>query len=379
MNSEMQDTSRLVVLLQECRQIGVPVEFPDVNRSDASFRAENGRIVYGLAGIKNVGLSAVEKLVEERKRGGPFKSLFDLCRRVDAQALNRRALESLILAGALPDDMPGNRAQQFAAVETAMTWAAGAQADRELGQVSLFGGGDDAPGGEPMGEPELPAVDPWPWHELLEKEKQVLGLYLSGHPLEPYRPELQGFATAPLDPDRLERHRGANVLLGGMITRLKQRISQKDNKAFAFADLEDFTGKVDVALWSDMFEEARRDVEVDSMVLIRGALSWDEERRVHKLTAAKVVPLAVAREQLTRSVHVRLRAGGVQPEQGEARRAACEEHPGPCQLVFHVETARPEPLGIVSERYRVDPGHECFERLRAVAGPGNVWLSAKGA
>src|SRR5690606_19862128 len=139
------------------------------------------------------------------------------------------------------------------------------------------------------------------------------------------------------------------------------------------------TGKVDVALWSDMFEEARRDVDVDSMVLIRGALSWDDERRVHKLTAAKVVPLAAAREQLTRSVHVRLRSAGLQPEQVDALRAAWEEQPGAWQLVFHVEASRPEPLGIVSERYRVDPGHACFEKLRSVAGPGNVWLSAKGA
>jgi DNA polymerase-3 subunit alpha len=303
-------------------------------------------------------------------------------RRVDAQALNRRALESLILAGALPDDIPGNRAQQFAAVETAMAFAAGAQADRDLGQVSLFGGGgdgEDGDGATGTDEPALPAVDPWPWHELLEKEKEVLGLYLSGHPLEPYRPELEGFATSPLDSDRLERHRGANVILGGMITRLKQRISQKDNKAFAFADLEDFTGKVDVALWSDVFEDVRRDVEVDSMVLIRGALSWDEERRVHKLTAAKVLPLSGAREMLAKSVHVRLRAAGLQPEQVEALRAACEEHPGSCQLVFHVEAARPEPLGIVSDRYRVDPGRECFGRLAELAGPGNVWLSAKGA
>src|SRR5690606_27281432 len=156
------DTSRLVILLNECRQIGVEVAFPDVNRSDATFRAENGKIVYGLAGIKNVGIQAVEKLVEERMRGGLFTSLFDLCRRVDAQALNRRALESLILAGALPDDMPGNRAQQFAAVETAMAFAAGAQADRELGQVSLFGGDEGAGvGAAEAHEPALPAVDPW--------------------------------------------------------------------------------------------------------------------------------------------------------------------------------------------------------------------------
>ncbi len=388
MNSEMQDTARLVVLLNECRQIGVEVQFPDINRSNAHFRAENGKIVYGLAGVKNVGLAAVEKLVEEREANGHFRSLFDLCRRVDGQALNRRALESLILAGALPDDLPGNRAQQFAAVETALAWAAGLQADRELGQVSLFGGDASADedngsaGGLGTDEPPLPAVDPWPYHEMLEKEKEVLGLYLSGHPLEPYRAELEGFASSALDPERLRMiASGSNVILGGMITRLKQRISNKDNKTFAFADLEDFTGKVDVAIWTDVFEEVRHDVEVDSMVLIRGTLSWDEERRVHKLTASRVMPLAGARDQLARSVHMRLRTAGLQPEQLEELRAVCEANPGPCRLVFHLESEhahRDEAVDVVSERYLVDPGAECFDRLRELAGTGNVWLSAKG-
>jgi DNA polymerase-3 subunit alpha len=378
MNSEMQDTTRLVILLNECRQIGVQVVFPNINRSEATFRAENGRIVYGLAGVKNVGLQAVEKLVEERDRNGAFKSLFDLCRRVDSQMLNRRALESLILAGALPDDLPGNRAQQFAAVEIALAWAAGVQSDRDLGQVSLFGGGDTEGEAHEAHEPSLPAVDPWPYHEMLEKEKEVLGLYLSGHPLEPYRADLEGFATSPLDPDRLRMiASGTNVILGGMITRLKQRISPKDNRTFAFADLEDFTGKVDVALWSDVFEAVRHDVEVDSMVLIRGALSWDEERRVHKLTATKVLPLAGARDQLARSVHLRLRTAGLQPDQLERLQGVCEKFPGSCRLVFHLETARPDPVEIVSDRFQVSPGAECFEQLRAFAGAGNVWLSAK--
>jgi len=383
MNSEMQDTTRLVVLLNECRQIGVDVQFPDINRSDAHFRAENGRIIYGLAGVKNVGLAAVEKLVEERRKNGPFTSLFDLCRRVDSQALNRRALESLILAGALPDDLPGNRAQQFAAVETAMAWAAGVQADRDLGQVSLFGGGDESDGASAASdEPALPGVDPWPYHEMLEKEKEVLGLYLSGHPLEPYRAELEGFASSPLDPERLKMiSSGSNVILGGMITRVKQRISPKDNRTFAFADLEDFTGKVDVAIWSDVFESVRHEVETDSMVLIRGALTWDEDRRVHKLTAAKVMPLAGARSLLARSIHMRLRTSGLQPEQLEELRAVCEANPGPCRLVFHLDSehsTRGETVDVVSDKYHIDPGPECFDRLRELAGAGNVWLSAKG-
>jgi DNA polymerase-3 subunit alpha len=388
MNSEMQDTSRLVVLLNECKQMGVEVLFPDINRSEATFRAENGKIVYGLAGIKNVGLQAVEALVAERVANGPFTSLFDLCKRVNGQALNRRALESLILAGALPDELPGNRAQQFAAVETALAWAAGLQADRELGQVSLFdlgndtgsdaGGGGSSPGALGAHEPPLPDVDPWPYHEMLEKEKEVLGLYLSGHPLEPYRVELEGFATSPLDPERLGTvPSGTNVILGGMITRLKQRISPKDNRTFAFADLEDFTGKVDVAIWSDVFESVRHQVEVDSMVLIRGALTWDEERRVHKLTASKVLNLSEAREKLAKSVHMRLRSAGLQPEQLEQLKEVCTEHPGECRLVFHVETPHRDPLDVVSEALTISPEPDCFKRLQEFAGAGNVWLSAK--
>jgi DNA polymerase-3 subunit alpha len=377
MNSEMQDTSRLVVLLNECKQMGVEVLFPDINRSEATFRAENGKIVYGLAGIKNVGVQAVEKLVEERGKNGPFTSLFDLCKRVDGQALNRRALESLILAGALPVDFPGNRAEQFAVVETALAWAANLQADRLAGQVSLFDAGGDG-GADTAHEPAMPQLDPWPYHELLEKEKEVLGLYLSGHPLEPYRMELEGFATAPLDPERLHKHNGSNVILGGMITRLKQRISPKDNRTFAFADLEDFVGKVDVAIWSDVFESVRHQVEVDSMVLIRGALTWDEERRVHKLTATKVLNLSEAREKLAKSVHVRLHSAGLQPEQLEKMQTVCTRFPGDCRLVFHLENPHRDPLDIVSDAFQVSPDPECFDKLQEFVGAGNVWLSAKG-
>jgi DNA polymerase-3 subunit alpha len=375
MNSEMQDTSRLVVLLNECRQLGVEVTFPNINLSDAPFRAESGKIVYGLGGIKNVGIAAVERIVEERRKHGPFKSLFDLCKRVDGRVLNRRALESLILAGALPDEIPGNRAQQFAAVETAMSWAQGLQMDRELGQVSLFEGGGASSSGH---EPSLPEVDPWPYHEMLEKEKEVLGLYLSGHPLEPYRAELEGFVTVPLDPERLRSvSQGANVVLGGMITRLKTRISPRDNRTFAFADLEDFTGKVEVVLWAEVFESARALVEVDSMVLIRGELKWDDERSVHKLTASKVLPLAEAREKLTKSVQVRLQTTGLQPEQLEQLQSVCESFPGDCRIVFRVEPSHSEPMDLVSDRFQIRPDRDCFEKLTEFAGPGNVRLSAK--
>jgi DNA polymerase-3 subunit alpha len=191
--------------------------------------------------------------------------------------------------------------------------------------------------------------------------------------------ELEGFATAPLDPDRLRAiPSGTNVILGGMITRLKQRISPKDNRTFAFADLEDFVGKVDVAFWSDVFESVRHQVEVDSMVLVRGALTWDEERRVHKLTATKVLNLSEARGKLARSVHVRLHTAGLQPEQLEEMRGVCAAFPGECRLVFHLENPHRDPLDVLSDNLQVSPDPECFGRLQEFAGPGNVWISAKG-
>ena len=397
MNSEMHDTTRLVVLLNDCKSMGIEVTFPNINASLAKYTEREGKIVYGLGGIKNVGLSAVEKIVQERDSNGPFNSIFDLCKRVDSQYLNRRALESLVLGGAMPDEIPGNRAQQFAAVETALAYAQSFQQDRSVGQVSLFDSGSSANGSASMdtGEPPLPNVDAWPYNEMLEKEKEVLGLYLSGHPLEPYRIELGGFRTCPLDPESLrmvvgetkqerpkdgERYRtpqGAPVVLGGMITRLKSKLSPKDNKTFAFAELEDFVGKVEVTLWSDVFEEVRNLVEVDSMVLIRGNLTFNEELGMFKLNAQKVINLQEARERLTRSVHVRLKTIGLLEPDVMAIHDVCSENSGKCQLVLHLECQGQQEMTLVSEKLRVSPDTAFTTSLADLVGADNISLSAK--
>jgi DNA polymerase-3 subunit alpha len=378
MNSEMHDTTRLVVLLNDVRQMGLEVAFPSINTSQAKFTVKDGKIVYGLGGIKNVGLSAVEKMVEERVKNGPFVSIFDLCKRVDGQYLNRRALESLILAGAL-DELPGNRARQFAVVETALAYAQSFQEDRSLGQVSLFDAGPTASGPAlDTGEPPLPDVDPWPYNEMLEKEKEVLGLYLSGHPLEPYRGELAGFVTTSLDPERLRGIApGSNVVLGGMITKLKTRLGQKDNKTFAFADLQDFIGTVEIVFWSDVFEEVRNLVELDSMVLIRGTFQRNEEMNTFKLVASKVLPLAEAREKLTRSVHIKLKTLGLQEPNVARLHDLCSEYTGECQMVVHLECQGNREVSMVSEKLRVNPDKTFTGALVGLVGPDNIWLSAK--
>ncbi len=379
MNSEMHDTSRLVILLNDCKNMGIQVTFPNINVSLAKFSVMDGKIVYGLGGIKNVGLTAVEKIVQERDAHGPFTSIFDLCQRVDSQYLNRRALESLILGGALPDELPGNRAQQFAAVETALAFAQSFQQDRSVGQVSLFGGASASGSGSlDASQPQLPNVDPWPYNEMLEKEREVLGLYLSGHPLEPYRAELAGFVTSTLDPDRIRSLApDSNVVFGGMITKLKTLLGQKDNRAFAFADLQDFVGQCEVVFWSDTFEEVRQLVEIDSMVLIRGTYKRNEEKNTAKLIATKVLPLAEARGKLTRSVHVRMKTTGLQEPNVQRLHDLCSEYEGTCQLVLHLEGQGHGDISVVSEKIRLSPEISCTKAISSLVGADNVWISSK--
>ena len=230
---------------------------------------------------------------------------------------------------------------------------------------------------------------------MLEKEKEVLGLYLSGHPLEPYRIELKGFTTCPLDPERLrmivgetkqerpkdgERFRapqGAPVVLGGMITRLKTKISPKDNSTFAFAELEDFVGKVEVVLWSDVFEEVRNLVEIDSMVLIRGNLTFNEELAMFKLNAQKVLNLPDSRERLTRSVHVRLKTIGLLEPDVQRLHDVCSGYEGKCQLVLHLECQGSQEMTLVSEKLKVSPDSAFTEALGEIVGKENISLSAK--
>ncbi len=376
MTSEMQDTTRLVVLIQDCKNLKVEILFPNINVSTSKFRASGNQIVYGLGGVKNVGLSAVDKIVVERQKNGPYISIFDLCRRVDGHVLNRRALESLIFAGAL-DELDGNRAQQFATVEMAMDLAARRHEDRLLGQTSMFDMGDSKTSLED-GDPSLPDVEPWPYTEMLQKEKEVLGLFLSGHPLEPLRPEMEAFATSTLDPSRLESiQTDANVVFGGVITKIKTRISAKDNRTFAFAELEDFVGTVEVTFWSDTFEEVRHLVELDSMVLIRGKFQRDHERNRYKIIANKVLPLNEAREKLTKSIHLRLRTAGLQKENADNLFEICAANTGSCRLVIHMQNVKHPEVVILSDKTLVDSGKEFTDQVERLLGQGSVWLSSK--
>ena len=285
LTSEMGNTDRVIVLMEECRHLGIPVLPPDINSSRAEFTVEKDKIRFGLGAVKNVGLGAIEKILETRDHDGKFKSLFDFVSRIDLKSLNKRMVESLIRAGAM-DSLPGHRGQLYEAVESALSFGQARQAGGKNGiQASLFGDDSDMVG---VVEPELPSARKWDKSTILKHEKEILGFYVSGHPLEAYRTLLSTVATCTTEtidefPD------GAGAAIGGIFMRVKTNIDKK-GKQMAFATLEDFAGSVEVVIFSDLFEKRREAIRSESMVVVSGKISKKEEEKP-KIVADRIESL----------------------------------------------------------------------------------------
>ncbi len=284
LSSEMADTDRIVLLILESQRLGIEVLPPDINKSFAAFTVENGKIRYGLAAVKNVGGGAVEAIVAAHKSKGEFRSLFDFARKVDSHAANRRMVESLVLAGAF-DSLESNRARLHKNVQKALDWGASAQASEVSSQASLFGSKSKDVG---FSEPSLEPEEEWPQVLRLSKEKEVLGFYFSGNPLENYRQELELFATTAIA--GLEAFRDGNeVILGGMIGELKTKIDKK-GKRMAFVGVEDITGRTELVVFSDVYERSRPVLHPEKLVLTRGRVSTKEGEKP-KLVASEIYAL----------------------------------------------------------------------------------------
>jgi DNA polymerase-3 subunit alpha len=290
LTSEMGNTDRVIILMEECRRLGIPVLPPDINSSRAEFIVEEDKIQFGLGAVKNVGRGAIEAILTERDKDGRFASLFDFVARVDLRSLNRRMLESLIQAGAT-DSLPGHRAQLFEAIDSALGFGQARQASRQNGnQASLFG--EDA---EKVGvvEPELPTVKKWDKATTLRYEKDLLGFFVSGHPLESYRTILSTVATCTTETiDELPD--GSGAVIGGIITRIKVNIDKK-SKRMAFATLEDFAGSTELIIFSDLFEKRRDVIQAESMVMVSGRISKREDEKP-KIIVEKVDSLDAVAE-----------------------------------------------------------------------------------
>ena len=370
LTSEMGTTDHIVKFIEECRRMEIEVLPPDVNSSFSHFTVDNGNVRFGLGAIKNVGLGAIESIIKARTEEGPFKNLLDFCARVDLRSLNKRMLESLVMAGAM-DGFGDNRAQLFGGIDLAVEAAQTRQRERETGQTSLFGeiGAED----DILDTAALPKVNPWSKMDQLAKEKSVIGFWFSGHPLEGYQDELKAF-TIPFK-QLFTKQDKAPVTVGGVITGIAQKLRKSDNKPFIVLTVEDNDGSGEALLMNGAYDTYKDNVEVDSLVIINGTLAKRDNGDQPSVFINEIEPLETAREKRARAVYIALTTLGLENSGLEPISKICERHPGNLNLWIKLNTATSGIYQVKTKRFRVSPDHVFIDELRQVLGKEQVWIS----
>ena len=366
LSSEMDDTDKIVVLIDDCRKMGIEVLPPDVNESGVSFVVTPKGIRFGLSAIKNVGESAVEQIVRSRSEQGRFGDIFDFCSRVDLRLANKKTIESLVQAGAF-DSLHENRAALFASVEAGIAHGQNVQDQKGKGQSTLF----DAGSGRVETRPRLRAVPHWAESEKLEREKAVLGFYVSGHPLLKYRDEVEGLATARLGEAELAKL-NAIVRVCGIISDVRKKPDRR-GETMAFVKVEDFTGKAEGIVFADAFRKYGSLLHPGSIVMLIGKNDGGPE--AIKVIVNEVVDIHEVRRRFARGVMLTLNVDAAKEETLHELMRVFERFPGKCQCFVHVTGGGLANNSIYSmKKFNVDPSPEFTAAVRALLGPGAVRL-----
>ena len=357
MTNDMDDTAKLGILIGEARNFHIEVLQPDINESGVYFtpsaagQAGGGAtaIRFGLAAVKGIGELAVENILEARARGGKFTSLADLCERVDARTVNRKCLEALIKSGAC-DGFGETRATLFSRMDRALARAAGVIQDRSRGQDTLFGMLREDAGGMPEAEKQLPE---WPQHELLANEKELLGFYVTGHPLTPFEGILKLYAAHQAG-ELPELKNREMTRIGGLVGAVQKGISKKSNKPYALATLEDLSGSVQVLCLNENYEKFKDLLAPNKPLLVTGEVNLTEDKP--KIFPQEIIPLEDAPRAYTKQVHLRLHSAKVKPGDLEAARDLIAAHPGKCPVFLCLMRTGGEVVFIeTNSRYAVSP------------------------
>ena len=382
LTSQIGDTESVIKYINEARELGIEILPPDVNESGYKFTVVAAdRIRFGLGAIRNVGEGAIASILAAR-RERPFASLFDLCERVDLRLCNKRVFEALIHSGAL-DGLGGHRAQYLAALDAAIQEASLKQDDAERGQGSLFGLLGDGPaddGGRRAHAPlTLPNVAPMSDSERLTNEKAILGFYISGHPLEPFRTECELFATHTVA--QLGAWTPEPLALGVVVTAVKRQMSKRSGAEFARLTVEDFSGSSEVLVFPEAWSVLADRVRTDVPVLIKGGYSKrDQGAENPTFIVEKVTPFAELRTGGQVAVALELMAGaaGVTPAVMGDVRAVAEAHPGSAPLELRWSDGNGSRARFRSRSLTLAASNAALAELRALLGPERVRLVRGG-
>ncbi|MBL1268571.1 MAG: DNA polymerase III subunit alpha [Halomonas sp.] len=375
MSTEMDNLDKVVPLIEECRNLRLTVTPPNVNVGGYKFTVDtDARVVYGLGAIRGVGEGPIGAIVEAREADGPFKDIFDFCRRIDPKRMNKRTLEALIRSGAL-DTLGPNRAVLFAAMEDALKAAAQNHANQNLGMLDMFGdafaAADESDGDSNVYAEYINARE-WTDRERLSGEKDTLGLYLTGHPIDEYERELKRFVStriSDLKPSR-DPQRVAGLVVG------VRTMKSKRGDTMAFITLDDRTGRIEASLFGELFEQLRGQIEADQVLIVEGEVSSDEYSGGLRLRGKDVTPMVTARIRYGQAVELALDAGQINGRLIETLRDSLTPYRDQEGLPVRLQYRHPAAVAWLelADEWKVAPSDDLLLALQDVQGQTGVQL-----
>ena len=366
LSSQIEKRQEIVKYFNECRTTGIKILPPDINESGEKFSVEEDTIRFGLAAVKNVGSTAIQSIVKARAEKGKFRSLDDFYESIDTRTVNKRVVESLIKCGAM-DCFSLPRKQMVLQLDRIMENAA--RKERNAGQASLF----DAAEMSAVSVATI-SVEDFDSQEKLAHEKEALGFYISGHPLNKHREVLETFTTAI---DAIDHaHDGKDVLLGGIVGNIKQ-VKTRRGDIMAYLEFEDLGGMIEITVFPELYRNNMSVIVSEAELIIKGRMEVEEETK--KMIASDIIPLKDAHEALSQRLRVHIYLPGMEDDKIDRLRSIVQEHPGDCNLTFVLK--KPDQFIVdfaPSDSFRVRPSRDFVFALEQLLGPNCIeWQSAK--
>ncbi len=360
------NTTKIPYFIDECKSMGIEVIQPNINESESEFVVHGNKILFGLKAIKNVGSVAIRSVVADREENGNYKNIFEFCSRSDIMVVNKAVLESLVAAGAM-DELEGNRAQKFEAVEVALEYASSVQTEKKRGQMMFFDvlGAD---GTDDKYKPELPDVHEWTLNFKLKQEKKILGFYWSGHPLNQYKKMLNMFVNirtedAEYDPEKIPK----NISIAGVVSEVIKKSDKKGNP-FAIVIMEDLSGKFEMALFNKDYESYHHLMDEGKELFIIGKKSnySNGNENILRVIPQKVIHFDELSKNLSGEFYLKLTEEDFTPEFSERFINTLKEHPGKFGVHITIESNKFHTISLHPRTIRIFPNEEIIKLLEDI-------------
>lgn len=375
LTSEKDNTDKIVEYINESGRLNIPIKPPDINESFAKFTVTENSIRFGLSAIKNVGKGAIDSIITAREKYTRFNSIYDFCEHIDMRLVNRKVLESLIKSGAM-DSFGLKRSQLMASLDKALEIAGSVQKDRLNGQLSFF----DKPKSEDNFKDsfhEIPDMEEWPEHQLLIYEKEMLGFYITKHPLARYEKIIKSFTS--VNSSNLKNSKDNDLItLGGIISKAKFTVTKRTGERMAILNLEDFEGNVETLVFPKTFQKYAHYVKVDSIVFIKGRLSLKED--TPKIIAEEIMPVEEAWEKFIKSVSIKLHSNGLEKKHLEDLKKVFSNNPGKIPVYLNFITADNKSVEVLANKTMgVKLSDSLLSDIEKIAGENTIKFNVSQA